>query len=163
MSVCMCTLFMCIYASLQMHMRACNYAFVSVCGTAPNDRTLCLSQSPVLAAPGRPRSGPVSHPRCSWEAQARPSLPSSLLLGGPGRAQSPILSAPGSPRPGPVSHPHCSWEAQVGPSVLAEECLGVGLSNKGNSLSGPCDSLKFSSSPSLNPSGPLHLGLALSP
>lgn len=86
MSVCMCALCMCIYASLQMHMRACNCAFVSVCGTAPNDRTPCLSQSPILAALARA-------------------------------------------------------------SVLAEECKGVGFSNKGNSLSGPCDSLRFSFHP----------------
>ena len=52
------------------------------------------------------------------------------------------------------------------PGLLAEECMGVGSFNKGNSLSGPQDGpgLSFSSSPSpvsLNPSGLLLLLLLL--
>lgn len=81
MSVCVCAV--CVFT---MKVYACNCACMSVCGIAPDNRTLCLSQSPILAALARA-------------------------------------------------------------SVLAEECKGVGFSNKGNSLSGPCDSLRFSFHP----------------
>ena len=60
------TMSVCAVCVFTMKVYACNCACMSVCGTAPDNRTLCLSQSPILAALGRPRPGPVS-----WQRNVR--------------------------------------------------------------------------------------------